>query len=295
MDLISAAGMAYLGGLVSSEITKCLIKDLYDSVKGGVFKKIGKAWKSLKRVAVHIAASKPTTVVNNLIIVNTADFKSPAELKKFLSGLVGDNGMPDSRRVKILSPKSVQLLKFINSQKGKEPIVATLKPYIPPSDFRALEASLLMREYFRTHKDGVDALRDGIIERFGDRGRRITNLCTAGYFEDLAKLCKENCSSPEGVAKFKSIYETIIGQEAFAVFVMGAMSEDETKKAIFRKAVANIGYGKRFVDIHGIGKINVKKIGAAIKQLPEDHRFPKIKEKEIFHESKTLLFIRLYF
>lgn len=289
------SGLIALGGLISSELTKCLIKDLYDSLKGDVFKKVAKKWKSIKRAVVHITSRNPTTVVNNLIVVNHNDFKNPAELRKFLLSMVGDDSIPDSRRIRLLSPKSSTLLKFINSQKGKETIASTLKPYIPPLDFRALQASLLMGEYFRTHKDGVEEIRAGIIERFGDRGRRITNLCTAGYFETLAKLCKENCGSTEGISKFKSIYETIISQEAFAVFVTGAMSKEETESAILRKSVANIGYGKKYVDIHGIGQVNVKKIVGAVTQLPQDGRFPKIKERETFHESKSLIFIRLKF
>lgn len=284
-----------LGGLVSWEVARYIIKALCDGLKSN-YKPLLKRLKALKRVAVKIVSRPPTHVVNNnLIVVNHSDFKSPAEFKKFLLSLTGDDSMPASRRVKVLGVKGNRLLKFINSQKGKESISSVLRPHIPPADLRALEASLLMREYFKAHKDGVEDIKADIIERFGDRGRRIANLCTAGYFENLVSLCKENCDTPEGQAKFKSIYEMIISQEAFAVFVTGSMSEDQTEYAVVKKTASNMIYGKKYVDIHGIGTSNVKKINTVLKRLSKDSGFSKVKETEIFHESKSLVFIRLKF
>lgn len=279
---------------LSASVILLLLKELYPLLKSKP-KALGRDFKaSIKGGLFHFSNNKKTEIHNDnrktIVVVNVKDFKSKEDFKKYLDVIV-ENGTAS-----IVNAKDDNLLEHIADvkQKKAETPATILSAYISPADLKALEASLLMRDQFDS-KTGIDGIKSDIIERFGDRGRKIANLCTAGYFDDLAGLCKETCHNAEGVAKFKTIYETVVSQEAFAVFVTRAMSKEATKKAIVNKIMSNLIYGKKYVNIHGIGKVNVAKINAILPTLSPRDRIPKTKDVEIFNQTQSLIFIRLNF
>ncbi len=150
-------------------------------------------------------------------------------------------------------------------------VVDSLTAFIPPSDLLILRASLYLRSVFKSGLGGgeVQRLKQDIILRFGDRGRNITNLCTAGYFETtIIPLLEAMKESPDFLPDhFTRIYNLLIDQHAFAVFVSGWMDQEKVTKAIMNQINANCKYGVKYVYIHGIGTENIKKIRKAVELI----------------------------
>ena len=131
---------------------------------------------------------------------------------------------------KFLEEKASSLFEDIcNFQKNKgedKKILDFFEQIIPREDFEALESSLYLRKKFLDKKD-IKQLKQDIRMRFGDRGKNIANLCTAGYFENFL-MPLYNKSQED----FKKIYEVVISKSAMAVFVNSQMCEAEIANKI---------------------------------------------------------------
>lgn len=125
---------------------------------------------------------------------------------------------------------------------------------ISPKDFSALRASIFVREKFKVSQPINDLKRD-IIMRFGDRGRNICNLCSAGYFEEF--LTPLYNSDKKG---FFEIYEDLVADSMLAVFVNTGMKAEDIPAEITKKIEISKKYGFKFIHIHGIGEKNINTI-----------------------------------
>jgi len=134
---------------------------------------------------------------------------------------------------------------------------------ISEEDLEALDASLILRRAFENY-EGVDSLKDDIREKFGSRGSRISDLCTAHYFEEFF-MPLFNYSEEE----FKKIYEQTINNRILVTFVHGHMDKEEVKNDIKNKITTSRRYGLKVVHLHGIGRKNVGTINAFLKENEE--------------------------
>jgi hypothetical protein len=156
------------------------------------------------------------------------------------------------------------------------------KDIIPSADLEALQASLYLREKFNSDRISVPQLKDDIVKSFGDRGRNIANLCTAGYFEHF--LMDLHNSSPD---QFSRLYELIVSKSIIAVFVYHDKSKEDIKKDIDLKIRLCKNYGIPFMHIHGIGKGNTKKIKEI---LAEEAEYFSYYQKNIFEDKDKGIF-----
>ena len=177
-----------------------------------------------------------------------------------------------------------------------------LAEMIPDEDLKIWRAALYMRHLFEQRKD-IAKLKSDITEKYGEKGKNITNLCSAGYIENLLipnyESLKEVFKEEETIRKhFSKLYSLVVYELTITVFVHFAMKEDEIKQQILDKIEQNMKYGIKFLNIHGIGKSNVKKINEIIDEL-EDRVKENSKEKivkEIFKEqTKEIILLRLIF
>lgn len=133
---------------------------------------------------------------------------------------------------KLLEKETSRLLYRLykyNEENRNSPILSFFKPIVSSADYAALEASLFLRSKF-TARENVEKLKNDIRKRFGDRGNNISNLCTAGYFEEfLMPLYNSSKDS------FKEQYEIIVSKAVLAVFVNRSMSPAEIKYQIIEK------------------------------------------------------------
>ncbi|MDD2680266.1 MAG: hypothetical protein PHO03_05675 [Candidatus Omnitrophica bacterium] len=162
---------------------------------------------------------------------------------------------------------------------------------IPLEDLNIWRAALYLRHCYTTKglKQKVGAIKYQIMQKFGDKGRNIANLCTAGYLEEWLMPAYEKLKetlADEDLAKleFGKIYSNLVNQLPFTIFVSHVMSRDELKKEILRRKE----FGIAFVNIHAIGDINVLKVKAVTVEIE--------KEREHCDEvKKHHIFVRIYF
>lgn len=183
----------------------------------------------------------------------------------------------------LLLNESKELLeKLYNYNKNTidKQILTFFQPLIPESDIEALECSLYLREEFRKKED-VSKLKSDIRLRFGERGKNIANLSSAGYFEEF--LIPLYNSSPE---RFKELYDLIVNKSILAVFVHKNMSTKQIKDEISDKLTLSNRYGIKFIHIHGIGESNIQIIKDCLEEKKE---FFDYFEKKVYEQDNILI------
>lgn len=187
--------------------------------------------------------------------------------------------------IAVLSSTSQERIRDIKS-KEEEPDVKSLLNFfrdkIPTDDYSILRAAIYIDKLARDglgYKE-VYRLKGEIANKFGGRGYKICNLYALGYFETMIMPLYEEFNQ-QGFfdrKKFLYKYNTIINEEAFAIFVPDIMEKDEVKSAIKLKIARNLKYGIKDVTIHSKGKYNITKVREAIADIEEEGEYPIIKK-----------------
>jgi len=165
---------------------------------------------------------------------------------------------------------------------------------IPPSDIPLLRACLFLKT---RHDNGgsVSEIKEQIARTYGTRGRNLANLCSAGYLEDwfwplYEILLKTNPDNPETAkAVFRIIYNQIVSELPWTEFVSIGCTAATVTKHIVKKMNRNLQNGVRFINIHGLGEKNVRKI---ILILPDIQKQTDSEVTKTTRESNRI-FIRL--
>lgn len=160
---------------------------------------------------------------------------------------------------------------------------------IPASDIPILKASLYLRSVLES-KGETQRIKKDIMLRYGDRGKNISNLCSAGYFENWIRPLYEKMSKFPWFTKkrFTTAYNEIVTYYPFATFVHRGMSEEEVEKEIVQKIETREQYGVNILNIHGIGQDNVAKIRNVVDKLK-----PKIKFQKRIEEEGDIIVVKL--
>lgn len=221
------------------------------------------------------------------LIINTAHLseEQKKELKQITKEYIEEGN-------KLLKTETSQTLHSIedynreNKSKDKQ-ILDFFKDVIPDEDLDALEASLFLRSEFRKGNETiVKKIKRDIRIKFGDRGNNISNLCTAGYFENFLRELYNVSKEKE---KFDQLYESIVSDSVLAVFVNKEMSTRALTEEIKKKIEASLRYGLEAIFIHGIGKQNISTIKSCI---VENKNFFDFFEKIIF-EKENIIMVKL--
>ncbi|MGK5086334.1 hypothetical protein WDW86_02150 [Bdellovibrionota bacterium FG-2] len=203
------------------------------------------------------------------------------ELKEFQHLI--NSAIDDS--IPVIEEQSHNLVEdFLEKEKnsGTQHILQTLNGIITPEDYQALRMSLYVKQVFAEGKN-ISRLKNDISFKYGDRGNKICNLCSAGYFETFIIPLYNEMKSRSGFdsAAFLKIYDVIVNQTAFSVFVSRNMSLGEIATAVKNKIAVNEKYGIHYFNIHGIGKSNVNNIRAVFTNLEVERNLTKtINEKD---------------
>lgn len=202
----------------------------------------------------------------------------------------------------LLETKSAELVqdfKIKNASLDIKQQLDFLQQVVPLKDFRIWRAALYIRARFFERKD-ITFLKDDIVRKYGQKGKNITNLCTAGYVDSLLKpnydFLKEHLRVEEDLKKqFEMLYELVVYQLTVTVFVHSMMRKEEIKTEILNKIAQNFKYGIKFLNIHGLGQENLKKINEVVLELEADEEItPKITNVAV-RQEKYITFIRLGF
>jgi len=117
----------------------------------------------------------------------------PVEKKKILGELVRNYIEEGNKLLELKTDNLLESLYQYNKKNTNRAILNFFEPIIPIEDYEALESALFLRDKF-LKGEYINKLKQDIRTRFGDRRNNISNLCTAGYFENLLMtLYKELC------------------------------------------------------------------------------------------------------
>ena len=180
---------------------------------------------------------------------------------------------------------NLNLLERLYSYKNKEDIkiLDTLKSILSSSDWNALRDSLFLRNEFINQNGNLRPLKLDIINRYGERGNVISNLCTAGYFEQvMIPLCKKS------ITDFWHYYGIAVDKGIVALFVNNKMSIAKIRGEITHKLTSAKKYGLEVMHIHGIGQKNIKKIQDFLDQESIGSDFEK---SGIYHNEKLHIYV----
>ncbi len=164
---------------------------------------------------------------------------------------------------------------------------------IPAKDVSLLKACLYLKA---CHEAGnnIAAIKNQIRESYDSRGNNMCNLCSAGYFETwlkptFEKLRKEE-SEEDAKRIFLLIYENLVSELPWTIFVSHSMSTKDVQNEIEIKIESNQKYGIRFLNIHGMGKSNVEKILSVLEILTKSRDDI---QKSKHEQEKDRIFVRL--
>lgn len=181
------------------------------------------------------------------------------------------------------------------SQPGDDQLLAELKRFVPAKDIPIIKAALFIR---RLHHQGanVSKYKQLISQKYGSRGNNITNLVTAGYYENYLTYIYNHLMESEepefASLVFNDIYEEAVTQYPFAVFVAITKPYDQLKEEVINKIRLNLLSDQHMLNIHGIGKPNSKTISALLKD--DDITRFYVSEPDSVELEKTV-YVRIYF
>ncbi|MBL8121794.1 hypothetical protein JNM87_03525 [Candidatus Saccharibacteria bacterium] len=142
---------------------------------------------------------------------------------------------------------------------GRNPQLEDLVSQVKQEDANLLRAAYYLRT---VHQSGgnVNELKRDIVERYGERGKNVTNLCSAGYFESIIyPMLQELRNQPHYSATiFQDRFDVIIMSYPFAVFVSQQSTTQTVAQEILQKIETNRKYGVHHLKIHAIGNSNAR-------------------------------------
>jgi len=195
----------------------------------------------------------------------------------------------------ILHEKNLGTIETVRSElPGIHREMAALQSVIPPADVPLLQSCLYLRHRFQKNQP-VEDLKAQIVHAYGPRGRNFANLCSADYLERWFKpvLDELNVAHPNDPAtvkdKFLEFYNRILSELPWTEFVCVSTRQGKAAASIVAKINRNVQTGVRFLNVHGLGDANVKKIMA---MLPEIEAATKAVPVKI-EQDKARIFVRL--
>lgn len=257
--------------------------------------------KSLINIEVHITSkSNNTNKVDYNDLSKRATINLPnltpedkQELKNILPVALEEKAI----LLKAESKEIVNDFRAEDKSEQTQKILNLLIHLVPPEDIIIWRASLYLRKLFQEGKTkDIAGLKWQISQKYGTHGSNIANLCTAGYLEDFLlpsynELNESTKDKEQSKVKFRALYQTIVEDLPFTIFVCYKMKEEEIEQTILNKVDQNLKYGLKFFNIHGIGKVNIRKIKETITKIEEK----QILANKTITEENNIIFVKLEF
>jgi hypothetical protein len=242
----------------------------------GLLKKIGIDLSQLKEVVgLNIKFSSlvnidhSVQITGSTVIINPKGLsgKQRRGLKKIISGpLLEDAGAIINESYEPTVKEVVQALSEIDGEARR------LIQIIPPADVPLLNACLFLRRRFRAGIN-IENLKVQIMRVYGTRGGNFANLCSAGYLETwflplYEELLRASAGDPSAAkAQFQIHYKTIVTDLPWTEFVQARSTGASVEANIVGKMMRNIANGVPFLNIHGLGESNVRKVDRILPEI----------------------------
>ena len=170
--------------------------------------------------------------------------------------------------------KKYILLKNINDDKKHELVKKYLRPDYWPIFLLGQEAIL---EKENGNMDEVMKIKREARDRIGITGITLINFILQNYFNELIiplliYQTKQLKSDSEVFGWFNGFLDKIIKFFPRAFWVSNSTSKIEIRRKLIQRCVT---YGFKDINVHTIGKNNIKKIKDVLMELSSDEEFPK--------------------
>lgn len=164
----------------------------------------------------------------------------------------------------------------VDGESTSQDLISYFKGKIPSSDIEALRQSIYIK-VVHNRGDDIQKLKWDITSRYGNRGKNICNLYSAGYFtSQIRPLYEEMISQPNfSPDDFNTAYDRIVSESPYAVFINREMTNDSAEKEVRDRINTAKKYGIRYLNIHGISEENVDKIVYILERLKSDFPLPQ--------------------
>lgn len=161
------------------------------------------------------------------------------------------------------------------------------KDKLSPEMFRALEASLIVRNSWKKNEDITELKRD-IASKYPKFGNNFCNLVTRNYFEEYFKELYENMIEQEdfNILSYQKEVERIVESLPYMVFINRHKSYEEFSGEVKFKLDKLKKYGTEKLKIHALGKDNVEK---ALKIIEDYKGDDSITIEKRMNSSKAII------
>lgn len=186
------------------------------------------------------------------------------EIKKILDELKKSKNK-DSLPIQLINKDQEKELSQTENKSLKNSEIKLLKENLPKEEIKpillakAIHNSILKKE----SKETINKLIETLENAFPKKGKRILNLLTAGYFDELIIPMISLCNGDKN-KNFKEFYLKLINFHPTAIFVNKDTTipqiHTEIKKRLKQKTIPQI-------KIHAIGKENIQTKNKSINSL----------------------------
>ncbi|MBI4152669.1 hypothetical protein HY495_03085 [Candidatus Woesearchaeota archaeon] len=156
------------------------------------------------------------------------------------------------------SSQTTQKIKQNLPDDNDESLLKFYKDKLKPEWYKALEASIILRNAFKKGHDITELKRD-ISRRYPLFGNNLCNLTTERYFDDHFKKLYESMIDEEDfdILIYQRKVEKIITSLPYTVFVTRHKTYDQLSGEVAFKLEKLKRYGTGRLLLHGIGRENV--------------------------------------
>lgn len=212
------------------------------------------------------------------LVKNILDSRVQSENEAFLM----DHSSEKTLKIKLSLPhgESEELLKFY-------------KDKLKPEMYKALEASIIVKNAFEREEDISEMKRD-ISEKYPTFGNNLCNLVTRGYFNNHFKELYQSMLEDEefDINVYQRKVEKIVKSLPYTVFITRYKSYDELSGEVRFKLDRLKKYGTGKLLLHGLGKENVNTTITILEEYKEeDHLNTQIE----INPKKTIITATLIF
>lgn len=221
--------------------------------------------------------------------------KASEEEKKLIKEKLIDVSIHEKDEAFLLEKSGYKTNQIKNSLplEEDEELLKFYKDKLNPDMFKALEASIIVKNSFKRGEDITELKRD-ISWKYPSFGNNICNLLSEGYFNSYFKELYENMLPQEdfNIIDYQQEMEHIIGALPYMIFISKYKSDKDFKHELDLKLERLKKYGTEKLKIHGISKHNVETILRIIEEYKE---YPNIEIDKKVNTQKNIITITFKF
>lgn len=149
-----------------------------------------------------------------------------------------------------------------------------LKEVLPSEEVECiLMARRVILAYDKKEKAAGEELMEQLERNFPKKGRKVFNLVSVGYFDEMILPFIEIFKTKHGsnyIQEFRNYYSDILRFFPVAVFVGNRMTDEKVITELERRLELR---GVPFVRLHAIGTQNIEKVKKAVKTLQIEQKY----------------------